>query len=47
LAIWGIVSLTTAEVVYPCWRWVAGPRGLVLLARILGDGMWRRFSTRF
>lgn len=47
LAIWGIISLTTPDPVYPWWIWVAGPWGMVLVARMLGERMWRRFSTRF
>jgi hypothetical protein len=31
LVVWGIVSLTTGEMVYPWWLWVAGPPGAVLL----------------
>ncbi|SFL80034.1 DUF1707 SHOCT-like domain-containing protein [Geodermatophilus ruber] len=30
LVVWGLVSLTTAEVVHPWWVWVAGPPGAVL-----------------
>lgn len=30
--IWLLVSVTTAEFVYPWWIWVAGPWGAVLLA---------------
>ena len=30
LAVWGIVSLTTAELIYPWFLWVAGPPGAVL-----------------
>ncbi|XVS63930.1 DUF1707 SHOCT-like domain-containing protein [Actinosynnema sp. CA-299493] len=30
--IWGIISLSLGEAVYPWWIWVTGPWGLVLLA---------------
>ena len=30
LAIWGILSLTLDEPVYPWWLWVAAPSGTVL-----------------
>ena len=30
--IWGIISLSLGEALYPWWIWVAGPWGLVLLA---------------
>lgn len=30
--IWGIISLSVDEALYPWWIWVAGPWGLVLLA---------------
>jgi hypothetical protein len=30
LTVWGIVSLTVDEPVYPWWLWVAGPTGSVL-----------------
>ena len=30
LVVWGIVSVTTAELVYPWFLWVAGPPGVVL-----------------
>ena len=30
LTVWGIVSLTVDEPVYPWWLWVAGPSGSVL-----------------
>lgn len=51
LAIWVMVSVFSAESVYPWWIWVAGPWGAVLLARILGEGFRVRSragcSTRF
>jgi hypothetical protein len=51
LVIWAIISLTTTEAVYPWWIWVAGPWGVVLLARIMGERLPARlrgrFSTRF
>jgi hypothetical protein len=37
LVIWAIVSVATADLVYPWWIWVAGPWGAVLLARWLGE----------
>ncbi|WP_158550818.1 DUF1707 domain-containing protein [Geodermatophilus sp. TF02-6] len=30
LVVWGLVSVTTGDVVYPWWVWVAGPPGAVL-----------------
>jgi hypothetical protein len=30
--IWGIISLSLGEALYPWWIWVVGPWGLVLLA---------------
>jgi Domain of unknown function (DUF1707) len=30
LTVWGIVSLTVGDPVYPWWLWVAGPPGAVL-----------------
>jgi hypothetical protein len=30
LVAWGLVSLTSAELVYPWWIWVTGPPGAVL-----------------
>lgn len=30
LTVWGIVSVTLGEPVYPWWLWVAGPAGSVL-----------------
>ena len=30
VTVWGIVSLTVDEPVYPWWLWVAGPTGSVL-----------------
>lgn len=30
LVVWGIVSLSTAQLIYPWWMWVAGPPGAVL-----------------
>src|SRR5262249_29301418 len=35
--IWAIVSITTMQLFYPWWIWVAGPWGAVLLARWLSD----------
>jgi hypothetical protein len=32
VTIWGIVTLTVGEPVYPWWLWVAGPPGAVLAA---------------
>ena len=43
LTIWGIVSLTVDEPVYPWWLWVAGPTGSVLAVLYLaGIGRPRR-----
>jgi hypothetical protein len=39
--IWGIISLSTSEALYPWWIWVAGPWGLVLVA-----GRVARFGRR-
>jgi Domain of unknown function (DUF1707) len=36
-AIWAIVSITTMELFYPWWIWVAGPWGAVLAARWLSE----------
>lgn len=30
--VWGLVSLTSGNVVYPWWIWVAGPWGALLIA---------------
>ncbi len=30
--IWGLVSITSLELVYPWWIWVAGPWGALILA---------------
>ncbi|MEU4739923.1 DUF1707 domain-containing protein [Actinosynnema sp. NPDC023658] len=30
--VWGIISLSLGEALYPWWIWVAGPWGLVVLA---------------
>ncbi len=30
LVVWGIVSITNVELLYPWWVWVAGPPGAVL-----------------
>jgi hypothetical protein len=30
LTVWAIVAVTTGEMVYPWWLWVAGPPGAVL-----------------
>lgn len=35
--IWAIVSVAGAHTAYPWWIWVAGPWGLVLLARMWED----------
>jgi hypothetical protein len=40
LVVWGLVSLTTGDVVYPWWVWVAGPPGAVL-AVLYGVGIGR------
>jgi hypothetical protein len=47
LGIWAIIALATPEAVYPWWIWVAGPWGLVLVARMLGERLRVRISTRF
>ena len=47
LLIWGIVCVATASAVYPWWIWVAGPWGLVLLARVFGERLRARAHTRF
>jgi uncharacterized membrane protein YdcZ (DUF606 family) len=31
IAVWGVVSFSQGEVVYPWWIWVAGPWGLAVL----------------
>ena len=36
IVIWGIVSVAATGPIYPWWIWVAGPWGLVLLARWIG-----------
>jgi DUF1707 SHOCT-like domain len=37
--IWGLVSVTSAGVVYPWWIWVAGPWGALLVAGyVMGVG---------
>ena len=47
LLIWGIVSLAGAQAAYPWWIWVAGPWGLVLLARAAEQRIRTRVHTRF
>src|SRR5689334_8586552 len=43
LVVWGIVGLTTGEMVYPWWLWVAGPPGAVLaVLYAAGIGRGRR-----
>ncbi|MFD9733983.1 DUF1707 domain-containing protein [Umezawaea sp. NPDC059074] len=39
--IWGLVSITNLELVYPWWIWVAGPWGALILA-----GRMTRFGLR-
>ena len=41
VVIWGIVSITAAEFVYPWWIWVAGPWGAILLAGWIGERVAR------
>jgi hypothetical protein len=41
LVIWAIVSITSAEWVYPWWIWVAGPWGAILLAGWIGSRVAR------
>lgn len=38
VVIWGIVSISGGELVYPWWVWIAGPWGAVLLANTLFGG---------
>jgi hypothetical protein len=47
LLIWAIVSLAGAKAACPWWIWVAGPWGMVLVARMLGQRVLLRFRTRF
>jgi hypothetical protein len=43
LTVWGIVSLTLDEPVYPWWLWVAAPAGSVLaVLYAVGIGRPRR-----
>ena len=43
LAVWALVSVTTGELVYPWWIWVAAPPGAVLLVLYsVGIGRPRR-----
>ncbi|MGY1639345.1 DUF1707 domain-containing protein [Geodermatophilus sp. SYSU D00742] len=43
LVVWGLVSLTTGDLVYPWWLWVAGPPGAVLaVLYAVGIGRPRR-----
>ena len=41
VVIWGIVSLSSADWVYPWWIWVAGPWGAVILAGYIGSRVVR------
>jgi hypothetical protein len=47
LMIWAIVSVAGAHAAYPWWIWVAGPWGLVLLARVLVGVPHGCVRTRF
>jgi hypothetical protein len=43
LAVWGMISLTTAHLLYPWWAWVAIPPGAVLaVLYTAGIGRQRR-----
>ncbi len=39
--IWGVISLSTLDWIYPWWIWVAGPWGAVLLAGWIGSRVAR------
>ena len=41
VVVWGLVSVTTASLIYPWPMWVAGPYGAVLLALSAGAVCWR------
>ena len=37
LVIWAVISIATLSLVYPWWIWVAGPWGVMLLARRVSE----------